>query len=174
MPGFLEHHPGFLFVIATLLPMASFVLILLSFAVPSGLRKSPEGSPGETIYQLFGGAKPGRVPAYVATAAIGLAFVCSLVGFVLYVSNHAEHAAHELMLESKLVKSKDAVHHLEEERELLEPSQKKEHEALTRAITNIAADIKLSEDKLAVLKGEWSAHLTWASVGIGNNEERGG
>jgi NADH-quinone oxidoreductase subunit L len=174
MPEFLAHHPGFLFVIATLLPMASFVLILLAFAVRSGLRKSPEGSPGETIYQLFGGAKPGRVPAYVATGAIGLAFVFSLVGFVLYVTGHAEHEAQEQMLDSKLVKSNDDVHHLQEERELLEPSKKKEREEFTRKITSIVAEIKLAEEKLAVLKGEWAAHLTWASVGVGNNEERGG
>ena len=67
---FLEHHPGMLFVGATLLPMLSFVLILLSFAIKTYFRKSPEGSTGEAIFKLFGGPVPGPIPAYIATGAM--------------------------------------------------------------------------------------------------------
>src|SRR5580704_17620698 len=99
MPGLLEHHPGLLFVGATLLPIVSFVLILLSFAIKTFFRKSPEGSTGEAIFKLFGGPVPGRIPAYVATGAIALAFVLCFTGTVLYVSGHVDHEAKEVSLE---------------------------------------------------------------------------
>ena len=69
MPEFLEHHPGLLFVLATLLPLASFVLLLLVGGLRNFVRKSPEGTFGETLYRLLGGPTPGRGAAYVATAA---------------------------------------------------------------------------------------------------------
>src|SRR5215813_627421 len=78
--------PGLLFVVATLLPLASFVVLLLTFALRSAVRSAPEGSLGERIYQALGGDTPQRWPAWVATGAIGLAFVCSLAGFVWYLS----------------------------------------------------------------------------------------
>src|SRR5437016_4532896 len=102
MPAFLEQQPGLLFVGATLLPLLSFVLILLSFAVKTFFRKSPEGSAGAAIFQSMGGPAPGRIAAYVATGAIALAFVLSLTGFVLYVKGHAVQEEEEQALESRL------------------------------------------------------------------------
>jgi NADH-quinone oxidoreductase subunit L len=158
MPGFLEHHPGLLFVIATLLPIASFVLILLSFAFKTYFRRSPAGSPGESIFKLFGGHGSGPIPAYVATGAIGLAFLCSLWGFVLYVSHHAEHEANEAKLEESVHKLHDKVHHTKN------PAQKAKAEA----------ELAEEEEKLEHLKGEWSGMVRWASVGVGNNEKKPG
>jgi NADH-quinone oxidoreductase subunit L len=149
-------HPGNLFVIATLLPMASFLLILLSFAVRTWLRKSSEGSLGETVYRFFGGPKPGRVPAYIATAAIGLAFVCSLIGFIRYVSHHAQHEAAELALEHRIISLEDKVDHTDD----------------ARKVAEIKRDIKLTEEDLAAHQSQWAARLTWASVGVGDNEEK--
>src|SRR5262245_459375 len=77
-------HPGFLFVIATLLPLASFVFLLLAFALRTALRSSREGTVGATLFQAMGGDTPQRWPALVATMAIGVAFVVSLTGFVWY------------------------------------------------------------------------------------------
>lgn len=63
---------GILYVIATLLPLASFVVLFL------------------------GGRRLGKVGAYIATAAIAGGFVCSAIGLVAYMQNRPEHhhAAH--------------------------------------------------------------------------------
>src|SRR5437868_753766 len=98
MPEFLEHHPGLLFVIATLLPLASFVLLLLVGGLRNAVRRAPEGSFGALLYRALGGPLPGRGAAYVATAAIALACVCSVIGFVWFTTGHAahEHKAEQL------------------------------------------------------------------------------
>src|SRR5947199_1325690 len=83
MPVDFGAHPGLWFVVATLLPLASFVLILLW----RGLRlvvKPYRDAGFESLYQVLGGDRENRGAAYIATGAIGLAFVCSLVGFVLF------------------------------------------------------------------------------------------
>src|SRR6266542_2314904 len=104
--------PGLLFVVATLLPLASFALILLAFAIRTALRSSPEGSIGQQLYQATGGDVPSRWPAWLATAAIGLAFVCSATGFVRFLDDHQqiesleESAHHGKPEERKLAKEK--------------------------------------------------------------------
>src|SRR5947209_1380387 len=98
MPEFLEQQPGLLFVVATLLPLASFVLLLLGGAIRCYVRKSPEESAGATIYQLLGGDRPTRMGAYVATGAIFLSFVLCLIGSIIFLvgfSNY-EHTRDEL------------------------------------------------------------------------------
>src|SRR5947209_2030337 len=102
--------PGLFFVVATLLPLASFALILVAFAVRTALRSSPEGSIGQQLYQATGGDVPSRWPAWLATAAIGLAFVCSATGFVWFLDDHKqiesleEEAHHGKGEERKLAK----------------------------------------------------------------------
>jgi NADH-quinone oxidoreductase subunit L len=61
--------PGMLYVAATLLPLLSFVILLL------------------------GGRRWGKAGAYIATGAIVGAFVLSAVGFTLYVTQHS-HGSH--------------------------------------------------------------------------------
>src|SRR5262249_22421219 len=80
--------PGLLFVVATLLPLASFALILLVFAIRTALRSSPEGSFGEQLYKATGGDVPARWPAWLATGAIGLAVVSTGIGFVRCLDDH--------------------------------------------------------------------------------------
>ncbi|HMP59296.1 MAG TPA: proton-conducting transporter membrane subunit [Gemmatales bacterium] len=65
-------NPGFLYVIATLLPLASFLL-------------------------LFAGGKrwPGRVGGLIAVGGIGGAFVCSLIGFLLFLGAMPKHGHHD-------------------------------------------------------------------------------
>src|SRR5262245_13298635 len=81
-------NPGYWFVVATVLPLVSFVLIFLAsgaWCLAWRYRESPGGA---VWYRLFGGDRPGPVPAYVALAAIALAFVCSAVGYVQYARMH--------------------------------------------------------------------------------------
>ena len=59
-----DSHPGNLYVIATLLPLASFLVLLLAGAVRAFLR-SQRATGG--LYQLLGGDNPRRGAAYVAT-----------------------------------------------------------------------------------------------------------
>ena len=82
---FFQVHPGGLFVAATLLPLLSFVLLFLASGAWCLCRRYRDDHPAaEKLYQLFGGDKGGRTAAYVATAAIGLAFVLSLIGFLTF------------------------------------------------------------------------------------------
>src|SRR5687768_4691601 len=88
MPDLTEQ-PGLLFVIATLLPLASFVLLLCWGGLRWALRPhAREGTGAAALYEGLGGAVPGRGPGYVALAAIGLAFACSAAGFVLFLDDH--------------------------------------------------------------------------------------
>jgi NADH-quinone oxidoreductase subunit L len=86
MQIFLER-PGYLFVLATLLPLVSFLLIFLA----SGMWCLARRYNLQGMYQLFGGDKPGKLPAYLAIGAIGLAFVLCAAGFVLYHRDEAHH-----------------------------------------------------------------------------------
>jgi NADH-quinone oxidoreductase subunit L len=81
-------HPGQLYVAATLLPIASFTILLLAGAIRAAARSLRHTALGESIYQGLGGDRPGRVGAFIATGAIGLAFVLSVAGFVLFIQEH--------------------------------------------------------------------------------------
>lgn len=91
-------HPGMLYVWATVLPLASFLLLLLVGALRAALRPYRESPACGGLYRLVGGDAPGRTAAYVATAAIGGAFILSFIGFIMHArdaaSEHDSHAAH--------------------------------------------------------------------------------
>ncbi len=142
---FLQEHPGFYFVIATLLPLASFVLILLSFGLWSLFRNYREAEWGNSLYNLFGGDRPGRTPAYVATGAIGLAFLFSLIGFVIYTHGQHEEEATHLRLNRQLSKLRADLHHDADNEKL-----KKE--------------IAATQDELAEHAAHWSGRLNWLSI----------
>jgi NADH-quinone oxidoreductase subunit L len=85
-----SEQPGLLFVAATLLPLAAFVIQLLMGGVRNFLRSlrkpDPDAPPaGDTL---------GMASAYIATGAIFLAFLLSLTGFVWLTVAHAGHEAH--------------------------------------------------------------------------------
>src|SRR5262245_22884228 len=132
-------HPGFLFVIATLLPLASFVFLLLVFALRSALRPSREGSTGAALYEALGGDTPQRWPALVATMAIGVAFVFSLIGFVWY-------SIERPRIEEKEVRVRQVKEQLERERGQrranLPEAQKK---ALDKRLDQLKTDRKNEE-----------------------------
>ncbi len=166
MPEFLEHHPGLLFVVATLLPLASFVFLLLVGGLRNFVRKSPEGSFGETLFRALGGPTPGRGAAYVATAAIALACVCSVIGFVWYTDSHAEHEHAVGKLERKLRDLRLARSGLGDPRDQ-DAVEKKKYAENKR-------DIEKTEQSLEALEGEWKGRVPWAWVGVGDNEKRPG
>src|SRR5262245_58354658 len=146
MPEFLEHHPGLLYVVATLLPLASFVLLLLVGGLRNFVRKAPEGSVGAGLFRALGGDTPGRGGAYVATAAIFLAFVCSVLGFIEYVGEE-----HHLTVETNKLREQVA-----------DLGHKLDHgEGDEAALT---AQLKAARKELEEKEGRWAGSVGWASV----------
>jgi NADH-quinone oxidoreductase subunit L len=90
-------HPGLFFVWATMLPLASFALLLIASAIRAYIRPYVEARTGEAV-------TPPRWPALVATGAIAGAFVFCLIGAVIFFQDQgaghaaapaAEHGAHQ-------------------------------------------------------------------------------
>jgi NADH-quinone oxidoreductase subunit L len=81
-------NPGLLYVAATLLPLASFLLLLLGGGLRAAAKPFRDTPLGGTIFRGLGGDAPIKTGAYIATGAIGLAFVLSLIGFILFKQDH--------------------------------------------------------------------------------------
>jgi NADH-quinone oxidoreductase subunit L len=92
--GSITEHPGMLYVAATLLPLASFTLLLLVGGVRNLLRRYRQSGLVESLYLALGGDTPGRAAAFIATGAIAGAFLLSLIGFILFLQGH-EVSAHQ-------------------------------------------------------------------------------
>src|SRR5262245_19252717 len=89
----LQEQPGLLYVVATLLPLASFVILLLLGGLRNAVRPyRGTGGLGATLFAMFGGDKPNRVGAYIATGAIALSFVCCAIGLVWFLRDHPLHS----------------------------------------------------------------------------------
>jgi NADH-quinone oxidoreductase subunit L len=106
-------HPGFYFVAATLVPLVSFVLILLASAMWCATRPFRDTPAGAALFDLFGGEERGRTAAYVATGAIAVAFVFSLIGFILFTRQQSGfekriHSLQTAMYELRLEETKAA------------------------------------------------------------------
>jgi NADH-quinone oxidoreductase subunit L len=143
MPIFdFQDHPGLLYVIATLLPLASFLLLILAGALRTALQPAPGSGSGGPLYHLLGGAAPVRAGAYIATGAIGGAFILSLIGFVLFTRDH-DQAHHE----------SNAGAHNEAHAKAHD-----EHDA------NAAATIDPARAKQEQFENRWKDRLTWASM----------
>jgi len=89
MPGWLIDNPGRLpgrlYVLATLLPLAMFALLLLGGLIRALARPyRRDNAAGAFFYYLFGGDKPLKAGAYMATGGIAVSAVLALVGLVLY------------------------------------------------------------------------------------------
>jgi NADH-quinone oxidoreductase subunit L len=100
-------HPGLFFVWATLLPLASFVFLLLASAVRAYARPYREAG-GEMV-------TPSRWPAYVATASIAGGSVLCLVGAISFFPEHHKIQAAEVALRSAPAAEKEARRHELEE-----------------------------------------------------------
>jgi NADH-quinone oxidoreductase subunit L len=88
--GIFQEHPGLLFVLATILPLVSFVILLLTGAIRSWARSVRPDAP----HWLEGNRPPGRMGAYIATGAIAASCILCLIGFVMFLREHAEHDPH--------------------------------------------------------------------------------
>jgi NADH-quinone oxidoreductase subunit L len=150
-----SEHPGFYFVAATLLPLASFLLILLALAAWSVIRPYRDKPWAAPLYLLLGGDAGGRVPAYVATGAIGGAFVLSLTGAILFAIDHAPNSG-------RITEATKEVARLEEE---LKTATGEEKEALKKRIEqhekNIIQDQQAWEEQR---EARWKANVDWLRV----------
>jgi len=94
--GPFREHPGLIYVVATLLPLVSFLLLLLAGGVRAFCRARQDNAICAGIYRAMGGDQPSKIGAYIATGAIGLAFVCCLIGFISHASDlHHGDAGHD-------------------------------------------------------------------------------
>jgi NADH-quinone oxidoreductase subunit L len=150
-----EQHPGWCFVVATFLPLLSFVLILLASAAWCAVRPFRSTPAGAALFNLFGGEERGRVPAYLATGAIALAFVFSLIGFILFTAQQSQFEAHVKQQEKALYelgKQKDAAPEAAktEWEEKIEAEEKK---------------LKDYEDRWAKTRTDlWQGNFSWLSI----------
>ncbi|MFL5240581.1 MAG: NADH-quinone oxidoreductase subunit L [Gemmataceae bacterium] len=90
----IAEHPGLLYVGATLLPLASFTVLLIVAGFRALGRAYRTTGAGNSLYQALGGDTPPRWPAYVATAAIAGAFLLSVAGFIFFVQDFGLEAHH--------------------------------------------------------------------------------
>ncbi|HZV07486.1 MAG TPA: NADH-quinone oxidoreductase subunit L [Gemmataceae bacterium] len=148
-------HPGWYFVAATLVPLLSFVLILLAAAMWCATRPFRTTPAGAALFKLFGGEERGPIPAYVATGAIALAFVFSLIGFIKFTAQQStfetqiaqsQKQLHALSLKAKAAEEKDK-HELEEE---IEAEEKK---------------LETTEKMWASARNyAWNGHFDWLRI----------
>jgi NADH-quinone oxidoreductase subunit L len=159
--------PGQLFVLATLVPLASFLLLLICFGIRSALRSSKEGTAGASIYEMLGGDTPARWPAYLATLAIGLACVCSVMGFVQYLSDHAEVAR----LEKSVAENESLVKENERKLKSAAPDAKKRLQAEIRKAEKESDEARECIEKV---EPRWKGEIEWVRVGhSGYTDEEG-
>ncbi len=141
--------PGQLFVVATLLPLASFVLLLLVGGLRLAVRPyREEHGASAALFRALGGDTPAKWPAYVATGAIGLAFVCSAAGAAMFVAEQPLQAVHE---------REHKIHDLDHQRGNRN-LPREERDRMRRDIAELRAEVHEIETK-------WSAHIDWARVG---------
>jgi NADH-quinone oxidoreductase subunit L len=157
LPNFQEH-PGLLFVVATFLPLAAFLLIILAAAARAALRPFRDNPAWEGLYNALGGEVGGRTPAYVATGAIGLAFVLCLIGFSNFLQDQGDIEDAKLALEKRIASHK-------QELAALSPAD-------AEARHNLEEDIEGEEKSLVTLDEEWETtrsrkwkgQVTWLRI----------
>jgi NADH-quinone oxidoreductase subunit L len=142
-------HPGLLYVVATLLPLASFVLLLLAFGLRAVLRPYRDSDLCGGLYRLLGGEQEGRGAAYVATGAIGLAFVFCLAGFVLHATEFAPN-------EQKVEQLRERVNELTNEAQAAVAANRREE---------LQEPIKTAKEEIEQLESRWNGRIDWARVG---------
>jgi NADH-quinone oxidoreductase subunit L len=148
LPEFLRERPGLLFVAATLLPLLSFVLILLASAAWAAVRPHRDSPLGDALYNLLGGDRRGRTAAYVATGAIGLAFVLCLIGFIDF---HNDHAG---------IRDKEAENAKLRE-ELANPESEAKRHEIEKKIEDNEKEITEQQGKLAI---RWHGEVDWVRL----------
>src|SRR5437773_12479545 len=110
-----REHPGLIYVVATLVPLASFVLLLLVGALRAALRANRCGGVCDSLLRALGGDSPRRAGAYVATAAIGISCVLCLIGFIQHTVENPviENGIEEKQADGTIVVVKEGKKHFE-------------------------------------------------------------
>jgi NADH-quinone oxidoreductase subunit L len=110
-------NPGMLYVIGTLVPLASFVALLTLGGLKNLGRRYKDTGWGQSLYWLLGADEPGRAGAYVATIAIGISCVLGTIGLVRFLGehplphhDHEQHAAADAHHGHEQEEPKDAKH----------------------------------------------------------------
>jgi NADH-quinone oxidoreductase subunit L len=148
-------HPGWYFVAATLAPLLSFVLILLASAMWCATRPFRDTPAGAALFNLFGGEERGRTPAYVATGAIALAFVFSLIGFIRFTVQQSQ-------FETEISKHEKALHQLRAQAEMIQGEDKEKAE---ESVEHEETQLKDVEDRWAKAReGMWSGNFDWLRI----------
>jgi NADH-quinone oxidoreductase subunit L len=157
LPDFAEH-PGLYFVAATLVPLASFVLILLAAFMRAALRPYRETA-ARPVYELFGGDVGGSTAAWVATAAIAIAFGLSLTGFVQFIRQQGEFEAPRLEHEKEVQRLKD------EMKELTAASDHEKREELHEKIEQHEEQVKHVEERWERTHAAmWRGSFDWIRI----------
>jgi NADH-quinone oxidoreductase subunit L len=168
----LNAQPGLLFVLATLLPLASFTLLLLLGAVRWAMRPyAKDNANVRTIFEALGGSVPGPGPAYFATAAIFLAFLCCITGFVLFLNDaHHMHELEHKVHHAHLKHAKPKMDGAEENQAPKE--QPKDDPKKDKDGKEVKAEIKLTPEQQAKLDKKelealihrWEGKVEWARI----------
>jgi NADH-quinone oxidoreductase subunit L len=147
--------PGFYFVAATLVPLVSFVLILMASAAWCATRPFRDTPAGAALFNLFGGEERGRLPAYIATGAIALAFVFSLTGFILFTRQQSG-------FEAEIGPREREIHKLQTEATTADSARRdelhEEIEAKEKDLANYEKRWADARDKL------WQGHFDWLRI----------
>jgi NADH-quinone oxidoreductase subunit L len=86
--------PELFYVVATLLPLASFFLLLMMGGIRFFARAYRNTPLGRTIFEVLGGDTPRKIGAFIATGAMGLAFILSLAGMIAFGSEFGSQSGH--------------------------------------------------------------------------------
>jgi NADH-quinone oxidoreductase subunit L len=145
-------HPGWYFVAATLVPLVSFVLILLASAAWCAARPFRNTPGGAALFNLFGGEERGRTPAYLATGAIALAFLLSLIGFIRF-------TVQQSAFETEIAQHQKALHNLREE------SKTTQNEEKGKLIEAEEKQLEFQEERWAKTREDlWQGHFDWLRI----------
>lgn len=133
-----QNHPGLLFVVATLLPLLSFFLLFLA----GGFRWWM--NPDRKEYH----DNSGKISAYIATGAIGLAFVICLIGFF----QHKRDEKTILPLEKEAEKIHEKIHELA-------------HEGKPDELRAQKKKLHAKEEEIKEIRDRWNGEIEWARIG---------
>ncbi len=161
----LHEHPGLLYVAATLLPLLSFVLLLLAGGLRNLVRPRGECAGCQTVYRWLGGDAPHKTGAYVATAAIGLAFVLSLIGFIWHAADHGGHDGHGAHAHAEAPK-----HPAEGEFEPIPTAPR----VVGTSDVKTEPEEEHEDETFRHGSPRWSGSITWARIGFLKDDPRPG
>src|SRR6185437_8514410 len=160
-------HPGYYFVAATLVPLVSFLLILLASAMWCATRPFRYTPAGAALFNFFGGEQRGRGAAYVATAAIAIAFFLVVAGFIRFTTEQST-------FETRIAGLEKDVRDLQAQK--AKATDAKEKEELHENGERVEKQLTDVEGRWEHLRNtSWQSHFDWLRIhpAHANDSERG-